>query len=77
MQKIHWVYKNVSSWTMTPSSVSNNVGMYLDSRGHVNGTYIHTPLNIEPTLYLKPNVKILNDGQDGSLNQPYHLQQVL
>lgn len=36
----------------------------------------HGAYQVFPVLYLKTNVKIMNDGQDGSEDNPYHLQQI-
>ena len=32
---------------------------------------------VKPVLYLRSNVKIMNDEQDGSEIKPYNLQQIL
>ncbi len=59
-------------WTMTSYKDANSVFL-LSSFGHIYSTIPNDPANVFPVLYLKSNVKILNDGQEGNKEKPFHL----
>ena len=68
--------KGKMQWTLS-SSASSNFAV-IPFKENVNDFYnAYAHFSVLPVVYLKQNVKIVNDGQDGSINQPYHLQQIL
>ena len=73
-----WIYKeNMDMHTLTSYSSSSFQNFWIRNGGQMIGNNVRDIANIYPTLYLKTNVKIMNDGQDGSYEKPYHLQQIL
>ena len=59
-------------WTMTSYKDANSVFL-LSSFGHIYSNLPNGLANIFPVLYLKANIKILNDEQEGSKEKPFHL----
>ena len=68
-------------WTLTSDSSNSTRSYAVEDNGRVrNGDYLYgyslnNSLDVYPVLYLKTNVRIMNDGQDGSVDKPYHLQE--
>ncbi len=67
------ISSNPWAWTITSYSLNPYYAYLLDANGSVHRSHSQDTRNVFPSLYLKTNVKILNDGQDGSEEKPYHL----
>ena len=65
-----------STWTLS-SSLDDKTINGIENRSGSNGTIWINPAGsvayIYPSVYLKANVKVLNDGNDGSQAHPYNL----
>ncbi len=69
-----WTLTHRAAYTYDTIRIFHSAESYGWVRGSTGIIQAHA---IYPTLYLKTNVKILNDGQDGSESKPYHLQLIL
>ena len=68
--------KNLNIWTMTVKKNDNyNVFKFVgnDSYGPFYVGYSRYMYYVVPSVYLKSSVKIVDDGNDGSLEHPYNL----
>ena len=74
--KNNWFYKiNESQWTIIPyayESGSSGV-VYVSSNGGVSNDDAIQNNKVYSSCYLKSNVQILNDGNNGSKENPYNL----
>ena len=72
----NWLYpKNISPWTLSHvigGTVSQAIRIFTDG-GIKASSNITQAQDVFPTLYLKTNVKIKNDDNDGSDLRPYQL----
>ncbi len=64
-------------WTISPYGTFYNGAFSVVSDGSIGYNAVTKTAYVRPTIYLKTNVKIINDEQDGSEEYPYHLQQIL
>ncbi len=64
-------------WTLSPYGTFYDGAYGIISDGDIGYNPIIQKADVRPTIYLKSNVKIVNDSQDGSFDHPYHLQQIL
>ena len=62
-----------NSWLITPATPYSYSAIHTYNNGGVGFQGVISAENIFPTLYLKSNVKILNDNQDGSELNPFNL----
>ena len=65
------------TWTITARTFNASYVLLLDSNGQVHRSHSKDARNVFPSLYLKTNVKILNDGQDGSAEKPFNLISII
>ncbi len=81
----NWIYKenSYSTWTIATyqnldySSLIIRSNDLPEEKGKISGGNATTQSrSVNPTLYLKPNVKIFNEG-DGSKDNPFQLVQIL
>ncbi len=74
-----WLFiKNGEQWLLTPNSnpTYGYTVYYQTSTGRLGYHPAYFPKNVKPTFYLKPNVKIISEG-DGSEDNPFQLVQIL
>lgn len=72
-----WLSNNTSFWTITTNTDVYERAIYVSyigsiSADDVEGTFFSGPYAVYPTLYLKPNIKII--GGDGSQGNPYQIE---
>ncbi len=62
-------------WTITPvPSSSTAYGVFpVNSSGYVNRNDAYGTRGVRPVVYLKSSVQIVDDGNDGSYDNPYNL----
>lgn len=71
-----WLYKNdTTQWTMTPLAYSsrNSYVSPISWNGRAGFLASRDAMSISPVLFLKSNIRILDDGSDGSSSSPFKL----
>lgn len=66
----NWMFETYI-WTMVAKNDSGKVVFYVNDDGKLYGNFAYWADKVYPTLYLKPNVRIING--DGTLENPYKL----
>ncbi len=66
----NWIYSGDASWLLNPWS-HNNINFVFDWDGGFNGYDIRFSLNVVPSVYLKPNIKLVSGN--GTQESPYEL----
>ncbi len=72
----NWLFNSGDQWTITPHSPhSDNVfsANYSGGGGYVSHNYAFYEYGVRPSIYLKSNVSIVDNGKDGSQSKPYDL----
>ena len=75
----NWLNKEKAYHLITPLNNTREAGyvhLSITMSGLRDSAITSSADEIYPTLYLKPNLKILNDDQDGSESKPYNLKLV-
>jgi len=69
----NWLYNNSSYWTISPYAATNyaRVIWFIYNNNSILGTRANTPYGVRPSVYLSPDVKIV-DGT-GTDTDPYQL----
>ena len=70
----NWLYANYTEWLLTPTSSRSDFAYYLISSGELDHNDVITSNSIRPVVYLKSDVKIVNNENDGSYDRPYELE---
>lgn len=78
-KKSNWLYKNQASWFLTPNANTwdNNYAFYICFSGAVcnyPNSVNSSSFAVFPSFYLKSNVNIIENGNDGSEDKPYILE---
>ncbi len=68
----NWLYSKTHNWAITPKN-NYRSGMFLVGSGSVVESNANSSEAVRPALYLKSNVSIVNNGNDGSQDHPYDL----
>ncbi len=69
----NWLYNNTHQWTLSHIYSYSYAVRYALSNGSVNNDYVYLGHDVRPSLYLKSNTSIINNGNDGSIDHPYDL----
>ena len=72
-----WVSVSSYYWTIVPNVYNDNSVVSIQNDGQIVTLWVIHSTGTLPTLYLKTNVKILNDDTDGSITNSYKLAQLL
>lgn len=68
----NWLYTGSNMWTL--NSRSNFYSLFsIMASGEISDKYSTEQYAVKPTVYLKANVKVLDNGKDGSQTHPYDL----
>ena len=75
----NWLWLDIKNpgqveWTLT-SVTSMGALYYITDRGYVHIRNINIAASVRPTIYLKSNVKIVDNDKSGSEEKPYDLIQ--
>lgn len=68
----NWLYANSNMWLMNSRSSYHSLFAIMQS-GEISDKFSTEQYSIRPTVYLKSNVNVLDNGKDGSQSHPYDL----
>ena len=73
-----WLYFDREQWFLMPNSLGNLFAFYVYSypsgRVIADDDRVYSPFGTHPVVYLSSKVKIVDDGHDGSYENPYDLE---
>lgn len=69
----NWLFNSSAQWTLTPDSSDSYQAFMVEGNGDMYYYGVYFGYGVRPSIYLKSNVKIVNNGKDGSQSNPYDL----